>query len=511
MINIIKFIKKYQIILIYFIFSLIIRLFYGSNYVTFSQDVARDNLIITKYQESKTYIVGYGPKASVYDFYLPPFYYQLHLIASLLTDNYPLVMKYLITIVESITPVILFAILVRILPIWKSYLLSLIYLFSSLVLSISVNAWNPNMIPFFSSLALLSWVKVTLDRSWQWIVVGILATTLAIQLHYQAVVLVPFVIFINIWLFLNNKKIWKYILIGIFLSFLTMLPYLLIEINNEWHNTKQIINYFSLEHRLYFDQVSKINYLISFIPSFLQRVLMGYHYNLLIGRLIFVAGILFILVDAIKKKKISLLLGFYFLTILFMLRVYKGDKLDYYMSTLFILPPILLAYIWKYLKNKVYVIGIFILLIYSGIYLGKSGQFNDLAVMGNEQQQIKEIVADKQFRILFHNDDQINKYAYILNNINSLDQKNGKYVLEVCDNLSECKPQKRSICIHNRGYSYANMLRNTFRSELVYYNPQSRFVLSYFQDTINPLAYKSYEYDNAYGIDTVFPQAYSWY
>jgi len=483
---------------------------YGSHYVVFSQDVARDNLIIQQYINNHTYLVGFGPKASVYDFYLPPFYYQLHLIVSMITHSYPLAMKYLITFIESITPVILFLILSRALSQWKAYLLSILYLLSSLVLSISVNAWNPNMIPFFSTVALYTWIKIFIDKKYKWFILGILATTLAIQLHYQAVVLIPFLVIISIWSLIKNKSSLKYILTGLVLSSLTMFPYVFAELKNDWHNTHQIINYFTQEHSRYFDQVSKINFFSDFIPSFLQRVLMGYHYNLFIGRLIFVLGLLFVLFNMIKKDRLAILIGIYMFSILIMLRVYKGDKLDYYMSTLFIVPPILIAFIWKYIKTPFFSIFIFVLIYYSGLYLGKSGNFNDLKTIDNEQQLISRISNDKQFRVLFHNDDQINKYAYILNNLDK-NSDESKYVLEVCDNISQCEPALRSICIYNRGYTYANILRTTQANKLSFYNPQSRFILSLYQDTIKPLGYKLFEYDNAYGIDTVFPQAYNWY
>ena len=84
-------------------------------------------------------------------------------------------------------------------------------------------------------------------------------------------------------------------------------------------------------------------------------------------------------------------------------------------------------------------------------------------------------------------------------------------MLEVCESTSQCEPASRPICVNNMGYTYANILRTTQTNSLLFYNLQSRFILSQYQDTIKPLGYKLYEYDNAYGIDTVFPQAYNWY
>src|SRR5258708_15995136 len=114
-----------------FLFSFSIRSLHGLEYVTFGQDQARDAYIMSQYKEERRVIINYGPKASVANFYLPPFYYQLHNIVSWFSGENPLVMQWVIILVESFTPVILFLWL-RMIVYEKSALLgSLLYVVSA--------------------------------------------------------------------------------------------------------------------------------------------------------------------------------------------------------------------------------------------------------------------------------------------------------------------------------------------------------------------------------------------
>ncbi len=91
-------------------FSLIFRFVFSATHISFGQDIARDAWLIEQRINQKNLIVDYGPKASVGNFYLPPLYYQLHVLFSLVTNNNPLTMKWVITFVEALSPVLLFLI-----------------------------------------------------------------------------------------------------------------------------------------------------------------------------------------------------------------------------------------------------------------------------------------------------------------------------------------------------------------------------------------------------------------
>ena len=127
----------------------------------------------------------------------------------------------------------------------------------------------------FSTLALYSWLRIIFSikqntnkkPTWEPIV-GILSVAIAVHFHYQAVIIIPFALFISVYSFIKQKGTRKYWITGFSIAFLTLIPYLIGEIENNWKNTLSIINYFTGEHSRYYDRVSKPAYFLTFLPSF---------------------------------------------------------------------------------------------------------------------------------------------------------------------------------------------------------------------------------------------------
>jgi hypothetical protein len=147
--NLIKNLSFNKKLLLLFLIALLFRLNYGFYSNSFGQDVARDLVLIENKITNKDFLVSYGPKASVGNFYLPPLYYQVHLILSLITFNNPFVMKFFVIIIESLTPILL-ALILRLIK-NKKYIwfLTLAYAVAPIPTIFGSFAWNPNTIPFF--------------------------------------------------------------------------------------------------------------------------------------------------------------------------------------------------------------------------------------------------------------------------------------------------------------------------------------------------------------------------
>ena len=104
-------IKQHQSLVICWLLIFISHLILAYFYNPFSQDTARDLVVVSQHFQQHQPIFIYGPKASVGNFYLPPAYYQIHYILSLLTGNHPYTMKWFTVLLESFTPIILYLIL----------------------------------------------------------------------------------------------------------------------------------------------------------------------------------------------------------------------------------------------------------------------------------------------------------------------------------------------------------------------------------------------------------------
>lgn len=494
--------------------TLIVHSLYSSLFVIFHQDNARDVALSAQYIEQGQYIVGYGPKVSVWNFKLSPFYYQLHTIVSLMTGNQPLAMKWLTTILESFTPVLLYVLLKEVVTKNKATVLALLYAVSPFLIAFATTSWNPDMIPFFSTLSLVGWLYyLRKNKSWG-VVIAIVSVTITIHLHYQSVVLLLFPGFVFLWKLLRKELDIRPWLVGSLIALVITAPYFAAEIKNNWENTRQIVTYFTSEHTRYYDSVSKPAYILSFIPSFLERIIIEENARWRLGQVLFFTSMPIFGWYAVTKRKVHFWFFLYFMTVVIMLRVYKGIKLDYYMSTLFIFPFFLLAYLWRYSKYTIFIVALFFGLAVSNL-LGKQPR-NDLRDLEVKIDYLKQAVGDQNVRIFFHNDDEINTYAYLLlQNPDIHIVTEGTAVLEVCDGQERrgCQWHGYATCLEDRTHTYMSLLKASgSHVEVMTPGVDARFVLTtYQQEPVIP-KYRPYEfeYDASHGNDTLLPAAFTW-
>lgn len=496
-----------------FVLIFTFRLVYGLWQNNFSQDTARDLVLTANNIERKNFFPGYGPKASVGNFYLLPAYYQTHLVLSLLTDNHPFTMKFFVIVLESMTPILLYLILKE-LKFDKKITLGLAFLYtiSPLVTIFASFAWNPNTLPFFSSLALLLMIRYLKYGEKIKLIFLPLLYCLAIHLHLQAVVLLLFFAIFNLYVLLKRRSDYKFLIIGYFIALLTILPYLMTELQNNWPNTQAIIHYFSAEHSQYFDRVSKPAFILTFIPAFIERVVshqeFPYHY---LGRLIFILPLIIlplgILKTIIQRKKLlivkedlDLIVLLYFLSILMMLRIYKGDKIDYYMSTLFVLPSIFLAYIYRF--NKILTIFLIAVGIFTaGNYYAKLERSDQYA----DRQLIVDFIEKEAnlnpVQLLFYNYDDINTFSYLLEqNDIDIDQES-LLLVEFCPKITNCS-SSAELCRDSRQLVYTSLLKESGYQNLAsYVSPLGYKIYIGRLRNLKKPSYNLYNYNFAYGSD----------
>jgi len=517
-INNLSFCKK---LFLLFILILSFRLWYGFYSNSFGQDGARDLILMESKINKNDWLVGYGPKASVGDFYLPPLYYQVHLVLSFLSANNPFVMKFFVIFIESATPIFLVLLFSELGFINQRWVVAFLYGLMPIPTIFGSFAWNPNTIPFFSTLALYSWVRIikvlTSNKGiigWEPIV-GLLSVAISVHFHYQAVIIIPFALMILVWSFWKNISSRKYWVIGILLSLLTLFPYILIEIENSWNNTNQIINYFTGEHSRYYDRVSKPDYLLTFFPSFFERVLTGTNfYFLYFGRLIFFIGGITLFIKSIGSRKNNILhlyLGIYFFLLLIVLRFYKGDKLDYYLSTLYIFPSFLLVYLFEKYK-KIFFIVILFIIFHAGFYYGKIKAKDGYGDLKSSVSFIANEINRNEVRYIFYNNDDINTYIYGLEKIENLKiNKDSLFVVEICDQARPCIWNGELICVHSRAYTYASLIKSSgeyLNKSFIKTNDKKTILIGEFKVKPNNSHYRLYSNDLSYGTDTIYSSFY---
>lgn len=501
----VKLLSKYQY-LFFFIAVLVFRFFYSTQVVNFTQDQARDVVLMQQMRNEGAVLVGYGPKASVGNFYLAPFYYQLHYFLSFFTNNHPLTMHFFTTVVESFTPLLFLFILLKFVKKPMAYSVATLFAISPLVTIFSTFAWNPNMIPFLSTLSLLMFLNYFKEGKFYQLLGGVLPVALAIHLHYQAIVLVPFVLLMLI-LTIKKPQAIKHWFFVILISFSTLIPYFLAELKTNWHNTRQIFDFFTGEHSRYYDRVSKPQFVLTFIPQFFERLFFKDSFGWLkvaIGRAVFLLGFALLAFKAIKNSKLRLIF-IYFVLILIMLRIYKGDKLDYYMSTLYIFPYFLLALLGQF--KKIFVLSFFVIAWLSGGQLALIKPNNQLKQLESMSQFLDEKIGHEQkAKFIFHDDNYKNIFSYGLRRYSSLKNDNDStLVVDVCYGEQVCDWDTVSWCKNDRGFTYTAL----FRESVVYEGIASYITTNAYNvrigrvDKLPAVNYQISNYDNSYGSDNI--------
>lgn len=497
----------------FFVSILLLRLAYGYNHLIFSQDQARDAFLMKQYAEQGRIFIAYGAKTSVSNFFAPPFYYQIHYWFSVLFRHPPLIMQWVITVMESLTPVILFFWLKMLVRPRTAFWASVTYALCIFPTTFATFAWNPNLIPFFSTLAGYCWFRVLLYKERWPILVGCIATVIAGHLHYQSIVLIPFAFIVFLYdIWRKPIHIWHWILGGI-LGLSTLLPYVLTESQTNWPNTRLIFEFFTQEHSLYFDRVSKFHFVFTFIPSFIETVIWNLEFPFVIfGRLfLFITGTIMALVALRRPRWRWVVL--YFVCIVVMLRVYKGDKLEYYLSTMYILPAFLLAASWQ-VGRRVIVIGILILAAWAGFSVSNKPTTHALRNLTTAVEFINQHTDPQEpFGLHFHNSNVINVFSYEMSGNQEFALATGSTTLvEICDNKTPCVWNGVRECAYTRGYTYSVLLKDRAGytlNEQLSVEKQYRITVGTLTTPISEVGYPLHPDSQAFGSDLLLPGIYT--
>ncbi len=345
------FFRKYKVpvlITLLFLLSLGLRLLQLNHINQFGDDHGRDALYVWDHIQTGTPFV-LGPKASVGDFYVMPFYYYLMAIPFWLSNGWPTSASLMIVLVESFTPVILFLIGFRHWSIRSGIAMGILYAVSPFAITFSVFAWNPNMIPFFSSLMFLAVCELIKTKSKVWPTVAIVAAMLAFQLHYQAFILFFFLGPVVIWSFVRQPTSRKWWLVAILAGASTLLP-LLFDLTVTLNNFTNIWHFFREDHSQFYQRTRLLPFFTTSLPSLFETFIGVSSPSIALGRLLLGFSLLHLTLRVLEAAKSGftrytsdlILLGF-FLSSLVGMRIYRGDKHEFYLLFCVYLPVCLLS------------------------------------------------------------------------------------------------------------------------------------------------------------------------
>ncbi len=389
--NLLKFLKLHQTFLLALAVGCILavgaylRLYKISEYMTFLGDEGRDVLVVKRMIVDHKFTL-LGPTASVGGFFLGPIYYYFMLPFLWLWKLDPTGPAVMVALFGIATIYLVFRVGKDFYNTWVGLIAASLYAVSPLVIAYSRSSWNPNPVPFFSTLLLLFLWRVIVLNRWKelfWIgfVFGI-----GLQLHY----LFAFLFFVaGLWFLMFGRHIRyvRYYLFGIIGFIVGGAPFLAFEIRHGFPNTVSIVRFIfagketgfieagffrtiqDVAFRLFGRLIVRLPQpeLWSSFPLWQRQAWEVW----IIGSIVLTFVILFSFIfykHVTKFHTSSVLLSIWFLVTLILFGLYRKSIYDYYFGILFAFPFLCTGLIlWRMSQfrfGKFFATGIWIGLLY---------------------------------------------------------------------------------------------------------------------------------------------------
>ncbi len=235
--------KKFEFIslLVILVFAAYLRLHAISGYMTFLGDEGRDVLVV------KRIIVDHkltllGPTASVGGFFLGPIYYYFMAPFLWLWRMDPAGPAVMVALFGIATVYLVYRFGKELFGTSAGLVAASLYATSPLVIAYSRSSWNPNLVPFFSTLLFYLLYRVVLHKQWHLLFFVGIVFGIGLQLHYLFTFLF---IVVGIWFFLvgRERKYLRYYAFGVVGFLLGYAPFLLFELRHGFPNTQSIIQF----------------------------------------------------------------------------------------------------------------------------------------------------------------------------------------------------------------------------------------------------------------------------
>ncbi|MEI8103432.1 MAG: glycosyltransferase family 39 protein [Candidatus Moraniibacteriota bacterium] len=230
-----------------------LRLYDFHNLLDFGSDQAVDATRIAAVVDETAPWPYFGPDMSnsgsggrATRFRLGPMYYYFEIISAKLFGVTPDAMAYPDALFSVLAIPLLYYFLRRYFPVDTSLWLTGLYAVSFYSLTFSHSAWNPNSIPFFTLLLLLSLWEFLVKKEavhWGWVVALGVSLGVGFQLHAITLVLFPATAFcVFLYTMKQNWRVWPKWLIVLLIFFILNLGQIIGEFGQNFKNTQTFLN-----------------------------------------------------------------------------------------------------------------------------------------------------------------------------------------------------------------------------------------------------------------------------
>ncbi len=356
-------------ILVILLVGAYLRLYKISQYMTFLGDEGRDVLVVKRMIVDHKFTL-LGPTASVGGFFLGPIYYYFMLPFLWLWQLDPTGPAVMVAIFGIATIYLVFRVGKDFFGSVAGLVAASFYALSPVVIAYSRASWNPNLVPFFSTLLIWLLWRVVVRKRWRELFWVGVALGLGLQLHYLFMFLFSVV---AVWFLLygRSKKMLRYYLLGGIGFVIGYGPFLAFELRHGFPNTQSIIRFvfagkdtgFSAQQ--FFANISDVSFRLfgrlllrypqpeieaTFSPWKMKSWIVSV-YALLFGSIGLLLSFLVKHYRSVRQRmsdgtyKAVILCSVWFIALLFLFGLYKKGIYDYYFGIFFSLPFLLTGFV----------------------------------------------------------------------------------------------------------------------------------------------------------------------
>lgn len=509
--------KTAQPFILLFCAALITKLLFFLTHLNFDPDAVRDYLFIQQHIADGNWYIPLGPAAASYsNFAVPPAYYYLQLLAQSIGRGYFYSMPILILLIESLTPILLFLFVRKMLSI-KQYTLkenfiplvvSLLYVFSPMVIFASTASWNPNLMPFFSLAFLFTAHQFLFEKNNRSLIFSLVAFIMMTNLHFQWFVLVPLLALVGGVALKRIATTWRSLVVAVAVSLVILSPYLHYELTHDFDNVRNAMAFITGGgETIAVERIRKPEYFTFFFPGFYTRVLTDSLYiphwqylydvgnhgaailpSMIVGAGLFwlmVSGFVWAMVQKAKTKQWSVSRGWWitplvlFLSMAVLLRLYKGDKPDYFLYVFVPFGFLFLAGVFSQLKQRWLVLVIAALIFVHQVYaLAQVPRVNSYADFHTAAQLIDQYPKESR-TIVPLSQNLVTPLSFFFETeefAREIDPA-AKYTILVCEPRQGCAGYKPNQVIRDNSYAYDLVTKKDYSATMSAYTPELTQVL----------------------------------
>lgn len=346
--------------------SVFLRFFNYQNRWGLAYDQARD-VIISGYALSNHLIPLIGPFSASGPFVFGPYMYWIYMLVTFVYPSSVMLLWIFQTTFSAFMVILMFFIGKEVLNRNFGLLAAFLTSISTAQIAQSTNLTYSTFVGFISMFVLFFSVKaIKSDRNIYFFLLSLLFIGLAVNIHFQAVGLIPILFLLPFFTRFSVKKV-LIILSGFIIPFI---PILIFDFKSNYFESSHLISYFLAGGSNIALQKRWLTYVGVFWPNAISGMIGGYP---IIGYLIAIIGILTV-AYSFWTKKISKIIYFciaLFLTNFIILRYYKANVYDAFLTFLHPLIFILVTWVIFSLKKISYPIALIFLIIISAFGLAK--------------------------------------------------------------------------------------------------------------------------------------------